>query len=191
MGLLYPFPATPEETDFISLDLKKGITLRTYGLPYLFWGYAAASLAVIFFLWLAVDDSMTKLYQMGDSVDQTLVRALQSFLILLPLTTLAFFFYEKRLHRSGPTLTVEHRLFWIPYFKRVYQLRAADPFEIRHFMDAPNVARMKAGPEAVGFQNKGYFTLVAVLESGKEIMLDRHSRKADLQGVMGLLNLSA
>lgn len=188
MGLLYPFPATPEETDFIELRAQD-ITLRSYGLPYLFWGYAAASLAVVFFLWLAVSDSLTKLYSMGDDVDQILVRSLQIFLVLLPTSILAFFFYEKRLRRQGPRLLIQQRLFWIPLSSRTVELRPHDPFEIRHFMDAPNVARINAGPDAAGFQNKGYFTLWAHARNGKEVLLDRHSRKSDLTGVVALLQL--
>lgn len=188
MGLLYPFPATAEETDFV--DLAPGrIQLRTYGLPYLFWGYAVAALAVVFFLWLAVQDSLTKLHAMGDPIDQLLVRSLQTFLVLLPLTTLAFFFYEKRIERSGGQLKIQHRLFWLPLLTSTYELSAGDSLNVRHFMDAPNVARMKAGPEAVGFQNKGYFTLWATLANGTEVLLDRHSRKADLEGLKALLSL--
>ena len=117
--------------------------------------------------------------------------ALQIFLVTLPLTTMAFFFYEKRLRRHGSALSIEHRLFWMPFFSKTYQLRSQDTFEIRHFMDAPNMARMKSGPEAVGFQNKGYFTLLAYTENDQAILIDRHSRKVDLQGVMALLSLAS
>ena len=195
MGLLYPFPASAEETDFISIETAqsgaKKIGLRTYGLPYIFWGYAAASLSIVFFLWLAVQDSLTKLYSMGDPVDQMLVRSLQAFLILLPICSLAFFFYEKKLSRCGDQLKIVQKLFWIPYSVRTYSLRKVEPFEVMHYIDAPNMARIKSGPESVGFQNKGYFTLWAHLGNGKKIMLDRHSRKADLVGIQALLMLGA
>lgn len=195
MGLLYPFPATPEETDFVSIkNLTSGnkeVALRTYGLPYIFWGYAAASLSIVFFLWLAVQDSLTKLYSMGDPIDQLLVRSLQAFIVFLPVSSLAFFFYEKKIARNGSQLKIIQKLFWIPYFVRTYSLRKEDPFEILHYIDAPNMARIKSGPESVGFQNKGYFTLWAHLENGKKVMLDRHSRRIDLVGIKTLLTLGA
>jgi hypothetical protein len=49
MGLMYVFPVSEEETDFVKLELSptgKGskITLKSYGLPYIFWGYALGAM---------------------------------------------------------------------------------------------------------------------------------------------------
>jgi hypothetical protein len=194
MGLLYPFPVSSDEPGFARLEngptgrIQK-VTLKSYGLPYIFWGYALASLAVLFFLWLAVREPMEKLAALGGP-DALLVWALRIFIYSLPLIVLGFFFYEKTLTSTPGQLTVGHRLYGIKCLEKTYPL-AADPFVVDHFIDAPNVARLKGGPEAVGFQNKGYFTLWARLEPAGVIRVDRHSRKSDLEALAALLSLAA
>jgi hypothetical protein len=189
MGLLYPFPVSTTETDFVSLtknDQGVRVQVKTYGLPYIFWGYAFASLSVLFFLWLAVRAPLNKLRTLGDGLDLVLIHGLETLLILTPLTVLAFFFYEKRLIKNGAVLIVQHRLFGVPCFKRTINL-ATPAFQVQHHMDAPNVARLKGGEAAVGFQNKGYFVLWANQSAEKSIAIDRHSRKADLEALKTLL----
>ncbi len=194
MGLLYPFPVSPDETGFARLEngasgrINK-VTLKSYGLPYIFWGYALASLAVLFFLWLAVKEPMEKLAGLGGP-DALLVLALQIFIFSLPLIMLGFFFYEKTLTTTPGQLTIGHRLYGFKVSEKTYAL-TADPFQVDHFIDAPNVARIKGGPEAVGFQNKGYFTLWAQVQNQKAIRVDRHSRKSDLEALAALLSLAS
>lgn len=189
MGLLYPFPVSTSETDFVTVtknDHGVSVEVKTYGLPYLFWGYALASLSVLFFLWLAVRAPLNKLRTLGDGVDLVLIHGLETLLILTPLTVLAFFFYEKRLTKQGSHLVIQHRLFGITCYKRNIQL-TTPAFQVQHHMDAPNVARLKGGEAAVGFQNKGYFVLWANQSAEKSIAIDRHSRKADLEALKTLL----
>ncbi len=194
MGLLYPFPVSPDETDFAHLmtgpsgRIQK-VTLKSYGLPYIFWGYALASLTVLFFLWLAVRNPMEKLAAMG-GLDAALVGLLQILIYSLPVIILGFFFYEKTLVATPGTLAITHRFFGVSFKRKSYSL-AAQPFAVDHFMDAPNVARLKGGPEAVGFQNKGYFTLWARTSDDRTIRVDRHSRKADLEALAALLMLAS
>lgn len=193
MGLLYPFPVSADETGFARLENGPSgrisrVVLRSYGLPYIFWGYALASLAVLFFLWLAVREPMEKLAGLGGP-DAVLVLVLKLFIYSLPLIVLGFFFYEKTLIGEPGQLTVGHRLFGLKVREKTYAL-APDPFHVDHFIDAPNVARIKGGPEAVGFQNKGYFTLWARLQDAGTIRVDRHSRKSDLEALAALLALA-
>ncbi len=193
MGLLYPFPVSPDETDFAHLEngpsgrIQK-VALKSYGLPYIFWGYALASLAVLFFLWLAVREPMEKLGAMGGP-DAALVLLLKVFIYSLPIIVLGFFFYEKTLTATPGKLTIAHRFFGVRVKQATYSL-GAQPFAVDHFMDAPNVARLKGGPEAVGFQNKGYFTLWLRTSDDRTIRVDRHSRKADLEALAALLMLA-
>jgi len=187
MGLLYPLPASREEKDFVHVRAE-GLEMRSYGLPWLFWGYAAAFLTAVLFLWLAVRPSLHKLAALGDGTDQALVTALELFLLALPVATLGFLFYEKRVAREGNVLRIEHRVFAVPWVRRRHHL-APHPFTVGHHMDAPNMARLRGGEAAVGFQNKGYFELRARLTDGQEIVVDRHSRKGDLLGLMSLLDL--
>ena len=94
MGLLYVFPVSLEEKDFVELRDEK-ITLKTYGLPYLFWGYALAILMIITFMFLAIKAPVLKLIELGDETDTMLGYSFLAFLGSLPVFILAFFFFEK------------------------------------------------------------------------------------------------
>lgn len=192
MGLLYPFPVSSDETDFVQLELTPQgsvgqVKVKTYGLPYIFWGYALASLTVLFFLWLAIRDTIEKLAGLG-GVDRVLAISVELFIYSLPLSVLGFFFFEKILLRKKNQLTVVQKIYGIPVFKKSYEL-TGQGFSVLHHLDSPNVARLRGGEEALGFQNKGYFTLWAHTTRG-DIMIDRHSRKVDLEALVALLNLA-
>ncbi len=194
MGLMYVFPVSEEETDFVKLELAPSgeiskITLKSYGLPYIFWGYAAAAMMMVGFMFLGVKDPILKLMSLGDDVDQLLGYALFSFIALIPITTFAFFFYEKRIIKLDKQIKLIYRIYGIPVFTETFQITSNDDFWVEHFMDSPNVARMKGGEESTGFQNKGYFTLWLKTADGKKIMIDRHSRKVDVDKLLSLLKL--
>lgn len=188
MGLLYAFPVSMEETDFAELK-DNTLTLKTYGLPYIFWGYATAIVLVIFFMFLAIKAPVLKLIDLGDNTDAMLGYALLSFIGILPVIIFGFFFFEKRLIRCPGTLTLEYRVFRLKFFSETFALDSGDSFSIEAFLDSPNVARIKGGEEAAGFQNKGYFILFLTSKDGKKINVDRSSRKADLIKIQELLKL--
>lgn len=186
MGLLYVFPIAEDETDFI--DKKDGtLTLKTYGLPYIFWLYALCSLAVVFFMFLAIKEPVLKLVELGDETDATLGYSLLTFLGSLPVFIFAFFFYEKRITRDVNIIGIEHRVFGIKVFSEKFILETDDQLVIEPFLSSPNVARMKGGEESTGFQNKGYYVLWLKTKDKQRIQLDRHSRKADLEKLKVLL----
>lgn len=186
MGLMYVFPVAEDETDFY-IKKDESLVLKTYGLPYVFWFYALCSIAVIGFMFLAIKEPVLKLISLGDDTDATLGYALLSFVGLLPVTILGFFFYEKRIIRSGDTLRLVHRVFGIIFFSETFPLESADALKVEAFLDSPNVAKMKGDGENLGFQNKGYFILWLTLPDGKRIQLDRHSRKVDLEKLKKLI----
>jgi hypothetical protein len=186
MGLMFMFPVSEEEKDRITIN-EKGITLKSYGLPLVFWGYLSAILVVIFAMGLAVKGPMMKLYNTDDTINKVLVLAALATIILVPLVTVIFYFYEKFITKKEGTLTITHRVFWLPVLKRTYQLESEDSFEILHFMDSPNVAKLQQDPNLRGFENKGYFQLFSKLANGKMLLVDRSSRKADLNKMMKLL----
>lgn len=188
MGLLYAFPVSLEETDFAKLE-DKTLTLKTYGLPYLFWGYAAAIFVVVAFMFLAVKAPVLKLVELGDETDAMLGYSLLSFLGFVPVALLGFFFFEKRIIRSVGKVSLEYRIFGLRVFSEKFTPEANKPFSIESFLSSPNVARMKASEESAGFQNKGYFILWLHTDKGTKISLDRHSRKADLVKLEELLKL--
>ena len=186
MGLMYVFPVSKEEADFVVEENNK-ITLKTYGLPYIFWIYAACCIGVIFFMFLAIRPPIMKLIELGDETDATLGYSLLAFIGLLPVAILSFFFYEKRLIRDSQNLMIQYRLFMLPVFTEKFPLDQIDELTTDPFLTSPNIARMRNTDESAGFQNKGYFVLWMKLKNGKRIQLDRHSRKVDLEKLKSLL----
>ncbi len=187
MGLLYVFPASEEETDFVFKE-NDTITLKTYGLPYIFWIYALSCIVVVFFMFLAIKDPVLKLIAVGDEVDAALGKILLSFIGIIPLVIISFFFYEKRIMKSKDEIKLIHKIFGVTFFSEKFFLDNNDPFTIVPFLDSPNVARLKASEINTGFQNKGYFVLWLKNREGKRIQIDRHSRKADLEKLRSILN---
>lgn len=185
---MYVFPVSTEEADFVELK-EESITLKSYGLPYIFWIYAVCALAVVFFMFLAVKAPVLKLVELGDETDKTLGYGLLTFIGLIPFFVFGFFFYEKRICKTKDTLTLEYRIFGLKVFSETFQCDPQDPFAIDAFLDSPNVAKIKGDEQSIGFQNKGYFTLKLKTAQGKIIMVDRHSRKADLVKLQNLLTL--
>lgn len=186
MGLMYVFPVGEDEVDFVSQ--KDGeLTLKTYGLPYIFWIYALCSIAVVFFMFLAIKEPVLKLIKLGDETDATLGYSLLTFIGSLPVLTLAFFFYEKRLVKKGSEIKMIHKVFGLNVFSETFPIEGSDSLTVESFLTSPNVARIKSEEGTTGFQNKGYFILWLNLKNGKRIQLDRHSRKADLDKLKALL----
>ncbi len=193
MGLLYPFPVSSDEKDFATLTLNesgkvRSVSLKTYGLPYIFWGYATAVIAAIFFLWLAIRAPLEKLKTYNDSFDLMLIYGLDALIYISVLSLMAFLFYQKSITRSSDKIQVIHSFFGLKLIKLNYHIRP-DSFQILHHLDSPNVARLKGGEEGLGFQNKGYFALWVTTVDDRFIQLDRHSRKADLIALSALLSL--
>lgn len=186
MGLLYPFPVSKEESDFVSEDANS-ITLKSYGLPYIFWGYAVCVIAVVVLMFVGIKGPVLKLVSLGDETDSTLGYALLSIIGLAPVVILSFFFYEKRIIAKKNQLILQHRLFWLPVFTEKFEVKSLDQFSIEAHIDSPNVARLKAQEGTQGFQNKGYFILWLKETDKKRIIVDRHSRKVDLEKLLELL----
>jgi hypothetical protein len=179
MGLLYVFPVSEEETDF-AIKKDDSLILKTYGLPYIFWFYAACCVTVIFFMFMAIKDPVLKLISLGDDTDATLGYSLLSFVGLLPVIIFGFFFYEKRIIKKKNEITLQHRVFGVPVFTEKFLIEGPDKLTVESYLDSPNVARMRGGQESTGFQNKGYFVLWLKSKDGQRIQIDRHSRKVDL-----------
>jgi hypothetical protein len=195
MGLMYIFPVTDHENEGDRAEVKNTtLILKTYGLPMVFWGYLAAALSVIVIMWLASRAVILKLLSYGD--DPTLMllgHLVQWTLILTPVVLLGFFFYEKVLTKKANIITISHRIFFIPVWKNTYQLSATDSLSVNHFMDSPNMAKLRnqqglGGAEAMKhFENKGYFELSILTDKNSIVSIDRHSRKADLLKLKDLL----
>ena len=186
MGLLYVFPVSLDETGFA--DKKDNqLILKTYGLPYIFWIYALAILIALIFLFIAGRDPVLKYIEIGDELDALLGYSLLTFIGLLPMVLLGFFFFEKRIIKNGSQISMHYRVFGIRFFSETFTMADSGALYVDAFLSSPNVARMKNDETTLGFQNKGYHVLWLSTKDGKKIALDRHSRKADLVKLQGLL----
>lgn len=185
MGLLYVFPVSDSETDFVVQHDKK-LILKSYGLPYIFWLYALCVITVVAFMFLAIKDPVLKLISLGDETDAYLGYSFLGLIALSPVVILAFFFYEKRIIRENSSLSIEHRVFGLKMMSEKHEFKAPEQLIIEAFLDSPNMARLNRSPENAGFQNKGYFVLNLV-SGDKKIIIDRHSRKVDLEKLKTLL----
>lgn len=188
MGLIYILPVKEDERDDRVSKDDHGITLKSYGLPMIFWGYLCAILVVISVMALAVREPLRKLLLTEDFINILLGLAAISTMVAIPLVLFCLFFYEKWITKKGKTLTIIHRLFWLPFYKKTHHLKSQDSFELKHFLDSPNVARMQKKPELRGFENQGYFEAYFEDENGNKHLLDRNPRKADLKKIADLLS---
>ena len=196
MGLMYIFPITDDASEGDRVDIKDStITLKTYGLPMIFWGYLAALLSVVAIMWLASRAVVLKLLTYQE--DPTLIflgHLVQWTLVLLPIGLLGFFFYEKQMSKKNDEVKLVYKVFFIPVWSRSLKLKNKTALNVEHFMDSPNMAKLRhrqglPSTESMrGFENKGYFELNIVTVDNKSVNIDRHSRKADLIKMKDLLS---
>jgi hypothetical protein len=175
MGLMYIMPVSENEIDRIEIKETqngKSITLKSYGLPLIFWGYLAGILVILFAMGLAIKGPMTKMLSMDDPLNQAL----------------AWIVFATILTKSDKKLVITHRLFWVPIWKRSFELKEKDSLSVEHFMDSPNIAKIQGKQELRAFQNQGYYNLHALLSSNKFVLVDRHSRRADLNKLSEILS---
>jgi hypothetical protein len=190
MGLLYQFPAGLDEGDRVQLSKKESsqtLTLKTFGLPYLFWFYLAAIWLVILAMMLVIHQPLEKLMSTGDQINMLLGYSVWFILIAVPVVATGFFFYEKRLIKTQADLKIAHSLFFLPFFSRKVRLKDKESFLIEHFLDSPNMARLHEHPDFKKFQNRGYFELFALDENEKKVFIDRSSSKKTLTDLQSLL----
>ncbi len=180
------FPVSEDETDRVKIK-DQSISIKSYGLPMIFWGYLIAIIAVVSAMYLAVSGAINKLIATEDTINVVLAYSVLGIIYGLPALLIALYFYEKTITKKGELITIQHKVFWVPVMKKVIELDNKDAVELHHFMDSPNVAKMRAQPELKGFENRGYFELFATNKNGKAIFLDRHSRKADIIKIRDLL----
>jgi hypothetical protein len=186
MGLLYPLPHSEAEAPFFQRKGEK-LILRTYGLPYLFWGYFFAALLVLAVMYLLIHAPLLKMFASDDGWNKILALTVWSFFLGLPSICLGFFFYEKRLIKEGQKISVVHRLFYLPVWRKTYQLTSSE-LTIDHYMGTPNMARLQNEKGSRGFQNHGYFELKAQTDKG-EVVLDRDSRRHEMKKIKSILEM--
>ena len=187
MGLMYIFPNDTSDSEHVIID-NHVITLRTYGLPPIFWAYGAAILTMIIILTISVWGPLSKLLSYNDPINNLIGYSLIIFLIALPFSVIGFFFYEKNICKDQNTLSIIHKLFFIKIKTQNYDLDKELPLFTKHYLDSPNMARAQGFKEMRGFQNKGHFLLYLKDKKGREVQIDRSSRKIDLEKMIKILS---
>src|SRR5690606_17872693 len=114
------------------------LTLKTYGLPYIFWFYALCSVTVVFFMFLAVKEPVLKLIELGDDTDALLGYSLLTFIGLIPVLILSFFFYEKRIIKGKNILKLVHKVFGITVFSEKFAMEDGEELVVEAFLSSPN-----------------------------------------------------
>jgi hypothetical protein len=187
MGLLYQFPENITDQQHVRVEDNGTLSLSTYGLPPIFWAYLTASLLCVGFLSLAVWPPLTKVLQGKDVINFYLGVSVLALIFGVPFLAICFFFYRKDLVKKDTNLIVTHNLFGLTLLKKTMRLTKDQPFTIHLNFDSPNMAKLTDAQSMRGFQNKGHFHLVAKDQQGKEHIIDRHSRKIDLEKLKSLL----
>lgn len=190
MGLLYPFPISEDEVDRIDHSADKSeVILKTYGLPMMFWGYLGALFVVLISMIMAIKAPLLKMQSSEDQINQIIAYIVWGTFFLIAFCSLCFFFYEKWLIKKGEDLTISHRLFFLPIYKKNILLDKSNSFSVDHYLDSPNIAKKTPTKENRAFQNQGYYMLRGQLKSGQYTNLDRGSRKADLEKIKNILSI--
>jgi hypothetical protein len=187
MGLLYLFPVSQQETHYVELKDQK-LTVKSYGLPLVFWAYALAIFGILFFMFMAIKNPLFKLIEYQDGFNYFIFIAVLSLFISVPVVILGFFFFEKTFIKEKNMFTVLIKIFGITIYKKKYTLNSTTPFKIQHFLESPNMARMSNHENSLGFQNKGYFELLLETDDHRKIKIDRCSKKIDLEKLIELFN---
>lgn len=168
------------------IEVREGfIRIRSYGLPMVFWGYLAAIFAVLFFMYLAIRGPINSILAGDDVINRSLAYLVILIFTLGPIILLSFFFYEKEILKEQNILTITHRIFFIP-LKRI-KLDLRHKLTLKHFLDSPNVAKSRPQQGMAGFENRGYYLVTTTDDRGKEIMVDRNSRKGEMNKLIKLL----
>lgn len=185
MGLLFQTPVELNELDDRIQVHEDTLILRTYGLPMVFWGYLGAIFVVLTFMVLAIKDPLLKVLTGEDVLNQFIGYALLLILTGGPLFLLAFYFYEKEIKKKKNQLTITHKTFFIPFRKKTYTIEP-ESLEIEHFLDSPNMAALDKKQGMQGFENRGYFKLMAQTK-GQKVLIDRNGRRGEMRKLKELL----
>ena len=186
MGLLYPFPVEQDEVDHVVVK-DHWLMLKSYGLPYLFWGYLLAGLAALFTMAMAIADPLKQMLQSQDGLNVWLASLSALAMVGTALGFSAPFFIEFRLCKRREHLVKALYFMGIVLFRRQFKLASPEALSVVPFRGSPNVARLENRPQSSLQQNRGYFELYLRTAQGEQVLLDRHSRKADLEKLRTLL----
>lgn len=188
MGLLYLFPTSSDEIDYVSFEGKntQNLRIKTYGLPWIFWVYAAAIITVLAILSFSIYQPMAKFFSMANQWDKILIIAMVFTLMGVLASIIIFLYWQMHIVVDSAAISLEYRPFGFKIFSKKILRDPNLILEVAHFMESPNVARSESDERYKQFQNKGYFELFATNKHHK-VLLDRSSRKQDLEDLKSII----
>ncbi len=190
MGLLYLFPTNSNESEYVTIKQDaqyQTVTIKSYGLPWIFWVYAAAAILLLGILSSSVYSPMLKLLSIATIADKILILSFVATLVLVFLSIITFLYWQIHIIVTKDSVSIEYRPFGLKIFKKSLKKDATFTLQVMHFLESPNMARMQQDERYKDFQNKGYFELMASNQNGK-ILIDRSSRKQDLEDLLQLMS---
>lgn len=192
MGLLYLFPTDSNETEYVIVNKDaqyRTVTIKSYGLAWIFWVYAAAAIALLAILFLSIYNPMLKLLSIATVVDKVLIFSFVLTLLAVLIAIITLLYWQIHLVVNNDSLSIEYRPFGVRIFKRSIKKDENFSLKVLHFLESPNIARMEQDERFKEFQNKGYFELFASNKEQK-LLIDRSSRKQDLEDLLSLMSNS-
>ena len=128
-----------------------------------------------------------KILSSQDVINHFLAYCVISIFILGPLVILGFYFYEKEIIKDKNSLTVIHKVFFIPFKKHHIKLTPENTLRLVHLLDSPNMAKINKQEGMAGFENRGHFQVFAKNIKNQDVLIDRNSRKGEMKRLMRLL----
>ena len=187
MGLLFQMPVEHNELDDRISFNNNQLRIRSYGLPMIFWGYLLAIFAVLFFMIIAIKDPLYRAYSGEDEINKVIAICVFLVLILVPVTLLGAYFYEKELTLKNGVLSIAHKIFFLPI--RTYKVKVLEEsIYLEHYLESLNVAAQEKRQGMAGFENRGYYKLMIKDEKGKTYLVDRNSRRGEMRKLKELLD---
>ncbi len=185
MGLFYLFPTQENESEHIEITQDNQLSLRTYGPPLIFWWYLLGIFLILTGLYTAIISPLFSLLEHPDFINKLIALSCLSFMVLIPLVLLSFYFYEKEIILFKKKLTITHKIMGIPFWRKKIML---GELSVEHHIDSPNYAKMYRDEKLRSYQNQGYYVLkMKEIKGKKEFVLDRHSLKTELEKIKAIL----
>ena len=176
-------PASKEEIDHVYVEESPAgnkVTVLSYGLPLMFWGYFAILITLELAMYLSISSMLFKMLQSKNNVDTLISYVCIATMIIIPVFALMMLFFRKAIISSTNNLIIEFRFFGLVAWRKSYQFkRDRDYLEVTHLLESPNMAKIRKSPNTRAFENQGHFILT-LWSDGKPYFIDRHTRKQDL-----------
>ncbi len=185
MGLIYIMPKSDKEVTHVKQNGAETI-LESYGLPYIFWLYFIILLIVLGAMSLPAFPILEKLIISTDIIDKVMAWMTILSLIGLPAFGLLVLFYQKKIIISKNTnkLIIKNNIFGITYSKKIIQIKG---LSVNHYLSSPNMAKINSETKTKPFENRGHFVLKVETPNKESIIIDRHTNKADLEGLRKII----